>query len=942
MRRSCLTVLLSLLFPLILSSAVFAQGLTGVITGRVLDSSGAVLPGVEVAVSSPAMIGGARSVFTDGQGAYRITQLPSGEYQVSFKIAGFKTLNIQAIRVDVGATMTINGTLQVDTLSEEVTVISETPVIDLQATTVGVNWDEKQMEDLPYGRGIRGLARLVPGLSPTQFDVGGNTVGGSTTTGARSYGRSGQELIKFDGVVWDQFFGDYNTYEQVQVSAAAKGAEAQSPGVTISFVIKSGSNKLSGMYLGAWQDGAFQGNNVTQELRDRGFNPGNNKFTRYNDVSLDLGGPIMRDKLWFYAAYGYNYSGLFIPGFISEKTNAQVEYFTRLDNPTVKLTYQMNRNNKFELAQQYNRKWQPYRNASVFLPLEATQNQIAWTAIGPALKWTRILSQTMTFDAGFNRSGYWWPDFAWTDEVRREDLRTTHTRGAFLELRREPVRWGYNGTWSWFTNIKQMSHEIKSGFLGYASQNYVETYGYPNQQLYRYRSLPTDTDFFLRPDSVQVFDYPTNTNSGVNFNSAFVNDMVNLTPKLTANLGVRFDRYGTWLPEQGNPGTGPFAVKNLFPENHDFPTYNAWSPRLSLIYDLSGNGRMAVKASYGRYAGSGSGVNASSGPVASDVNPAAPRTTTYRWNGTIPYVPNQADLQSVSGGRGDRRLDPGLKASGVDEYTAGMDFGLTRDLTVRVNVVRKMEWGGSKELDLAQPFEAYTDRRTGVDPGRDNIVGTADDGVVEVWSVPNTYPTFGLVQRLTVNTAPGEGNDKFWAFEATSSKRYSNGWSLLASYSIDRRDERNLIPINPNQARYNHELPQTHQGVRLSGTYDLPWDMLFSSTFTAQSGEYFNRVVQVRNALNANVNVTVEGQAGRYEWVKLMDMRLAKTVRIGNHTLEGMFDLFNATNSSVILRHVTTNGTDYLKPLATGGIDAASANPIPAPRIFRLSARWKF
>ena len=81
--------------------------------------------------------------------------------------------------------MTINGTLQIDSFSEEVTVVSDTPVIDLQATTVGVNWDEKQMDDLPYGRGIRGLARLVPGLSPTQFDVGGNTVGGSTTTGAR-------------------------------------------------------------------------------------------------------------------------------------------------------------------------------------------------------------------------------------------------------------------------------------------------------------------------------------------------------------------------------------------------------------------------------------------------------------------------------------------------------------------------------------------------------------------------------------------------------------------------------------------------------------------------------------------------------------------------------------------------------------------------------------
>jgi hypothetical protein len=741
----------------------------------------------------------------------------------------------------------------------------------------------------------------------------------------------------------------------VQVSAAAKGAEAQSPGVTLSFVIKSGSNNLSGMYLLAWQDGAFQGNNVTPELRSAGFDPGKNKFTRYNDISLDLGGPILRDKLWFYGAYGYNYSGLFIPGFISLKNNEQVEYFTRLDNPTLKLTYQMSQNNKFELAQQFNRKWQPYRNASAFVPLEASQNQIAWTAIGPALKYTRIISNTMTADMGFNRSGYWWPDYAWTDDVRQQDLTTTAFRGAYLEVYRKPIRWGYNGTYSWFTNLKDMNHEFKTGFLGYRSTNYLEQFGYPNQQVYRYRSLPGDTDLFARPNSVQVFDYPNFTNSGVNFNSWFVNDAINVTRHITVNAGLRFDRYSSWLPEQGNPGTGPFAIANIYPETRGFPVYNAWSPRLSFIYDLTGNGRVALKASYGRYAAAGSGPTASSGPTAADVNPAATTTSTYRWNGQIPYVPNPADLQSVTGGRGTRRLDPNLKAMGMDEYTGGVDFGLSRNLTLRMNVVRKLDWGGNKELDLAQPFEAYTDLRTGIDPGPDNVTGTSDDGIVQVWSVPSTYPTFGQVIRLTTNTEPGEGEDKYWAFETTASKRYANGWSLLASYSIDRRDVRNINPRNPNEAAYraqsnngaltndfNPELPQVFQGVRLSGTYELPWQMLLASTFTGQQGEYFPRIVQVTNALNSVVEVVVDGQAGRYDWVKLMDVRLSKTFTFGRQSFEGMFDVFNLTNTSVVLRHVNVNGVNFLKPLATGGIDAASANPIPAPRIFRLSVRYKF
>src|SRR5688572_33420303 len=130
------SLLAVLLAPLLLVPPAFAQAVTGTITGRALDSSGGILPGVEVAVSSPSMIGGARTTFTDSQGAYRVTQLPSGEYRVTFKLTGFRTLNIDAVTVGVGSTMTINGTMQIDSLEESITVVSDTPVIDLQATTV--------------------------------------------------------------------------------------------------------------------------------------------------------------------------------------------------------------------------------------------------------------------------------------------------------------------------------------------------------------------------------------------------------------------------------------------------------------------------------------------------------------------------------------------------------------------------------------------------------------------------------------------------------------------------------------------------------------------------------------------------------------------------------------------------------------------------------------
>ncbi|MBI4474875.1 MAG: TonB-dependent receptor [Acidobacteria bacterium] len=928
---------------LLLPAWGFAQATTGAITGRVMDSSGALIPGVEVTISSPAMIGGSRNAITDERGTYRFTLLPVGVYRVSFALPGFRTLNIDSVNVTVGATMTINGTLEVAAVAEEVTVTSEAPTIDLEAATTGVNWSLQKLDTLPYGRGIRAITQLLPGIYATAYDVGGNTLGGPAGAAARTYGRSGDNALIFEGVLWDQTFGDYGTYEEVQMTAAAKGAEAQSAGLTLSYVVKSGGNDFHGTAFANWQDGKFQSNNVTHELLNRGFAPGDNKFTHYNDLHLDIGGPIMRDRLWFYAAFSHNYSGLFIPGFISEKTVEQVEFFTRLENPTVKLTYQLTNKMKLESLAQLNRKWAPYRTGSAFVPLEATQNQLSWTGVGPTLKWTYIMTPKMTVDAAVNRSGYWWPDKPWTTDVRRTDLTTGQIRGARNEIYRRPIRWQWNGAWSWFTDIGGRNNELKTGFLGYWNKGFVENIGYPYQQVYRYRSRAGDSDYFLRPDSVQVYDWPNFTADGINYNSWFLNDKITWNRKLTMNVGLRFDRYSSWLPEQGNPGTGPFATKNLFPEDRDFPVYNKWSPRISLVYDVTGEGKLALKASYGRYGASGSGRTAASGPTANRVNPAATTIWTYsNWDGTIPYGPRPEDLAAVSGGRGTRRMDTNLKASYLDEYTAGVEVGFSRDYTVRFNVVRKMDFGGFKTLNLATPSEAFADVRYGTDPGRDNVVGTADDGVMEAWSVPRSHPGFGKIDELLTNVEENEGNDLYTAYETTFNKQYSDGWSFLASYTAQFAKRRNTIPQNPNELIYNWQLPEWHYAVKINGTYDLPWGLLYAATFQAQSGEYFTREAQMRNALNRTVRIRVEGQAGRYDWVKLLDSRLSKTFQLNDrHSIEAMLDFYNVLNASTVLEQVNTNGPDYLKPLSVGA-GATVATSILPPRIFRLGVRWKF
>lgn len=593
-------------------------------------------------------------------------------------------------------------------------------------------------------------------------------------------------------MIWDQTYGDYGTYEEAQITTAAKGADSMNPGLTMNLVVKSGSNTFRGHGSANYQSGDFQSTNIDSNLLARGYAPGVNKFTKLQDYYGEVGGPILKDRLWFYASHRDASSGNFIPGFIRLSDREQVEFYTKLQDPTGKFTYQLTKNNKLEAMFQFGRKWQPYRTASRFVPLESTQNQDSWSLVGPSFKWQSIVSARSTFDASLQRGGYWWPDFPWSPDIRRTDLATTATRGGFLETDRTPRRWQYGATYVRFAEIGGRNHELKTGYLGWRNMQETENIGYPNQQQYRYRSLPGDPGCnegsnydgcFTRPDSVLVYDYPNTTASGEWYNSGYVNDRITVSRKLTLNVGVRWDRYSSFLPEQGNPGTGPFATRNIFEYRGEdnFPIYSTLVPRVSAVYDITGEGRVAVRGSYGRYVGGSSGASANPGPGASDVNPNAIITRTYtNWDGSIPYVPIPANLTSTSGGGVNRSIDLDLKGPFVDEYTAGFDLGLSRLWTAQFNYVRKKDGNANYSTNLALPYDAYTTSVQRVDPGPDNQTGTADDGVLTVYSVPRTYPTFGQnIERRVQAT----GRNRYHAMGVTLNRQYSDNYSFLFSFT---------------------------------------------------------------------------------------------------------------------------------------------------------------
>jgi len=338
--------------------------------------------------------------------------------------------------------------------------------------------------------------------------------------------------------------------------------------------------------------------------------------------------------------------------------------------------------------------------------------------------------------------------------------------------------------------------------------------------------------------------------------------------------------------------------------------------------------------------------------TASNVNPNATKNCIFNgWRGEIPFVPVPGNYTTVScsGGTWDpatrtiranaftTRLGQDLKGSYLDEYTAGVEIAFNRDYSMRFNVVRKFDYPGTKTYNLAEPFEAFTDVRTYPDPGPDGVDNTQDDTgrnlrPIYVWSVPRTYPTQGQTDDLIANLRDGEGKDQFTAYEVTFSKQYSQNWSALAGYAIDMAHENDNDSLNPNDLWYRYDAPYWRQALKMNGQYELPWGLMWAGTFSAQSGAWYDRTVQKRNALNSNVTVTVERRVGRYPWVQLWDNRFSKKFQINDrHSVEATFDLFNTLNVNTITSWSVASGSTHHRP-----------SEIIAPRIFKLGVKYKF
>jgi carboxypeptidase family protein len=943
---------------------LMAQEFTGNIVGVVNDSSGAVVPGATVTVSGET-IQGVRSTVTESNGAYRLILLPPGTYKVTYELQGFATLIREGVLVGVGRTSTINVALQVATLSETTTVTGETPVVDLQSVARGVNYDEKLLTTLPIGsRNLGSVLTTMPGIQVTAYDVGGSNMG--TNTGFRTYGLSGQWNVRVDGVTTQDtasnlnLYFDYGALSEMQVAAAVNSAESNVPGAAVNMTVKSGSNQLHSGFLYDWEGKSLQSNNTTSALQANGIGI-TDQFAKYHDLNLNGGGPITKDKLWWF--YSYRDQGI---GLATQMLDANGHpgaiFLTSLKNHTLKLNYQLSPNNSLFFTGMTSRKLanRGGRGPNAYLyTINSTGLQWTLTYIEKG-QWNRTLGNRATFEASEGAENYDAPyteprGIVGTTPIR--DLGAVPiVRGSYTGespglttsglFRDSSRKWEYRGALNYFTaahNIKTSygviwvdRRSIHHGALD--SPGTIQGFGEVPQSgvvLYTTNGVPTE---------FQTQNTPFNFQSSMWQNYFFVQDKWQATKKLVANLGLRWDRYLSMYPPQGNDGIGAFGTAFRVPER-TLPIFNNWVPRLGLIYDLFGNTKTALKAAYGRYA---------EDPDITFALNANPNTTEitnrYAWDGTLPVTPAllaASKLLSTSGQVVPAAIDPHIKNAYDDEYLVGVDQELAKNFALTVDWVRMNRYATRVTVNRAAPTSGYTAVQA-IDPGPDGVLGTADD---RPWTAYERTVPAGTDNYLT-NANTGE---HYNTIDVSAHKRFAKGDELVIGGDRTTRILGDSTSYDPNTLQFNGpQRPRISQwDFKLFGTYSLPLSMSLSGSISLQKGEPYGRTVNLTPALlighpgalaQGSTTVTVQPSGSYYlPTIAQTTLHLERKFKgpVKGDAITAVFELYNIQNANTIIgvngaTGVTTNSLGQIVP--TFGRYSQTLNP----RIARLGVRYQF
>ena len=384
-----------------IAAPAMAQTTPSHLIGTVKDAQGAVLPGVSITATAPSLIG-SQTVVSEANGTYRFPSLPAGTYTLKFELSGFKALTRSGISLALGQTLTIDGELQLATLQESVTVTAESPIVDTSSTSVGNTLDTKKLIQVPSSSDLWGALAQSPGVRMQGFDVGGSHK--SQQSGYSAFGVTNQTRVVTEGVDTTEgtggagFYQDYFSQNEIAVSGAGQDVTMNTPGAAVISTIKSGGNTFSGLVNQTYEGKSYVADNTNSDITKRGGSASPNLLFWENHD--DLGGPIKKDKLWFFAAFDHFHIDKAISG-IPVGVATDLGFFNTV---TTKETWKPSSKDTFIGYYQWDKKHKPLRGLSSTRGPQSTLAQVSpsWMYNG---KWQRVWSNRLYTEANIGEFG---------------------------------------------------------------------------------------------------------------------------------------------------------------------------------------------------------------------------------------------------------------------------------------------------------------------------------------------------------------------------------------------------------------------------------------------------------------------------------------------------------------------------------------------------------
>lgn len=880
MKKISLTILLLCLVAV----SGLAQEQTGRIEGIVTNPDGAVVVGAEVIVSSDALIQPFTQVTRDN-GRFRFSLLPIGVYRIEVKSDQYSSYEQTGIDIQIGQTVSLNIVLKPGEFEEVVTVTGEAPLIDTKSTQIGEVLDNEVLKSLPVPRFPSNLLE---------------SAAGSVGTTAMGAGSSSSNAFQLDGVdvsdpetggVW--VFVNMESIDEMQLLPIS-GSTADVGGFTgsaINMVTKSGGNEFSGGLTYFYFDEDFiTWNTDDEDLRDNTTRDAMNK-----DLTVHLGGPIMQDKVWFYANVGNRKAG-----YLQGETLNTEEYRNGMIKVTAALTDDISINGMYH----YDNYLVNGRFAAYNVAPEATADQDGPNhSFGVELNW--FIDANNIFTAKFHG---WDGEFGYDGRNGDEPIIQDTTLNYFYNnspyaYRTMRNRYNLDTRLTSYVDDFHGDHEFKVG-ANYHTGESEYTFRYDRvladngEPYYRYGYYPIESGLEQTKEL-----------------SAYVTDAWSINEDLTINIGLRYERPSYVIPDQvKSDGT-------TVPGLDDVHTFNNFAPRLGFVYRFDED--TVIRGSYGWY------YEAVATGLLQDLNPGGSPWLEFIWLGGSNFTsdprsnPGWFEVYREEAGQ-THTLDEDLGGQYTEAITLGVERQFWRDYSLAADFVYRRPRDIITQIERGIEYEMVQQVIQGVNYNFYNRVG-------------------GSADYLITNADNDVLYSDYTALIFTATKRYSDNWQASASLTLseyrgianfDTYGDDSLYLTDPNNQINAEGLLDTHVpwNFKMNGLYTLPFDINVAGFVYFRAGQVWTPVVRTSLNQGSQVNYAAELGSEKLDNYFRTDIRIDKAFTYDRYNFNVMLDIYNLFNSSS-----ETNIENEVQLSDYGEIVG-----IQSPRRFQLGIRLGF